>query len=97
MVRTGLEGRFGLFGDRLKTKVGFTYFPSITATGHFTDSPSSSFGANAGLTYRAGWFTIGADYAAQSVEFAKVTLGSSYQRQVRYSALSFTLGAHWGR
>ena len=97
MVRTGLEGRFGLFGDRLQTKIGFTYFPSITATGHFTDSPSSSVGANGGLTYRAGWFTLGVDYAAQSVEFGKVTLGSSYQRQVRYSALSFTLGAHWGR
>ena len=97
MVRTGLEGRFGLFGDRIRSSIGFTYLPSVSAKGHFLDSPGSAFGANASVTYRAGWFLAGVDYAAQSFEFNKVTLSSVYQRQVRYSALAFRLGGHWGR
>lgn len=97
IVRTGIEGRFGMFGDRIRTNLGFTYMPSVTVTGQATDKPSTAFGANAGVTYRAGWFTLAVDYSAESVEFNKVQLGSQYQREVRYSMLRFSLGGHWGR
>ncbi|MBI3792147.1 MAG: hypothetical protein HY275_14885 [Gemmatimonadetes bacterium] len=97
MVRTGVEGRFGMFGDRVKANLGFTYFPSVSAKGQAPDAPSTMLGANGGVTYRAGWFQLGVNYEAQSIEFSKANLASVYQRQARYSALSFTLGAHWGR
>jgi hypothetical protein len=97
MVRTGIEGRFGMFGDRVHANLGFTYFPSVTVKGQAPDQAGTMLGANGGVTYRAGWFQAGVNYEAQSIEFNKANLASLYQRQARYSALSFTLGAHWGR
>ena len=97
IVRTGIEGRFGMFGERIKANVGFTYMPSLTVTGQSAEKPSTAFGANAGVTYRAGWFTLGVEYSAESIEFSKLALGSQYQREARYSMLRFTLGGHWGR
>ena len=97
MLRTGLEGRFGLFGDRIKANMGFTYFPSLSVKGQAGDVPSTAFGANAGVTYRAGWFTLGVNYSAESIEFNKPNLSSAYQRQARYSMLAISLGGHWGR
>jgi hypothetical protein len=97
MVRTGLEGRLGLFGDRLKLRFGATYFPSATDKGQATDAPGTMFGAHGGAVFRAGWFELGVNYEAQSVEFQKANLASQYQRQARFSTLGITLGGHWGR
>lgn len=97
IVRTGIEGRFGMFGERIKANIGFTYMPSLSVTGQSAEKPSTAFGANAGVTYRAGWFTLGVEYSAESIEFSKLALASVYQREARYSMLRFSLGGHWGR
>ena len=96
IVRLGLEGRFHLFSNHIETIAGFTFNPSMSVTGT-TDVPSTSLGARAGVTYRQSWFTLGVEYSAESIEFNKATLGTTVQREDRFSALSFRIGGHWGR
>ncbi len=105
MVRTGLDGKFNLFGDRVTLNIGATYFPSVSAKGQqvdmagvdITPSISTMLGANAGVRWRVSWFTVGVDYTAQSIEFNKVALLSRAQRQDRLSVLRLIFGGHWGK
>jgi hypothetical protein len=96
IIRTGLEGRFHLFSNHIETIAAFTFNPSSSVTGT-ADVPSTSLGARAGITYRQSWFTLGVEYMAESIEFSKATLGTTVQRQDRFSALSVRIGGHWGR
>ena len=95
-VRTGVDGEFSLFSDRIHTVIGFTYMPSVTASSG--NKPGTSMGGTAGVEYRGGWFTVGADYQVESFEYPKdAGFNDSFQVQDRFSALRLRLGVHFGR
>ena len=95
-VRTGLDGEFSLFGDRIHSMIGFTYMPSVTASSG--NKPSTSMGGNAGVEYRGGWFTAGVEYQVESFEYTKdAAFNDTFQVEDRFSALRLRLGVHFGR
>ena len=94
--RTGVDGEFSLFSDKIHTLLGFTYMPSVSSNGSV--NPNTAMGGSAGVEYRAGWFTAGVDYQVESFEYPKSTkYNDAFQSQDRFSSLRFRLGVHFGR
>ena len=97
LLSIGAQSDLSMFSDHVTASIGLAFMPSVTvASTGASVAPTASMSGNAGVSYRAGWFTAGVEYRVESFEFAKKALDNS-QREDRVSTLRLKLGLHFGR